>query len=149
MDDKRLAELADQVYYIIGAAMEVHQELGYGISEGIYEEALAIELDDLGYKVETQCDLPTFYKGILLEKRFRLDVAVDDDIIIELKATEAILPEHRAQLFNYLRLTRRPVGILLNFGKSMACMQRNISMTLKQMTFTTSILRSTPAAVVV
>jgi len=119
MDDKRLAELADQVYYIIGAAMEVHQELGYGISEGIYEEALAIELDDLGYKVETQCDLPTFYKGILLEKRFRLDVAVDDDIIIELKATEAILPEHRAQLFNYLRLTRRPVGILLNFGKSM------------------------------
>ena len=59
-----------------------------------------------------------YYKGQLLEKRFRLDIVVEKDVIIELKAVEAILPEHRAQLYNYLRLTKKPVGILLNFGKS-------------------------------
>ena len=119
MDEKKVIELAGKAYNIIGAAMEVHQELGFGISEGIYEEALCIELNDLGFETHAQCDLPTFYKGILLEKHFRLDIVVDDDIIIELKAVETILPEHRAQLFNYMRLTKRPVGILLNFGKSM------------------------------
>ena len=119
MDDEKIIELADKVYDIIGAAMEVHQELGYGISEGIYEEALIIELNNLGYEVQSQCDLPTFYKGIPLEKHFRLDVVVDDEIIIELKAVETLLPEHRAQLFNYLRLTKQPVGVLLNFGKSL------------------------------
>ena len=119
MEKDKLTELADKVYNIIGAAMEVHQELGYGISEGIYEEALAIELSELGYETQTQVDLPAFYKGILLEKRFRMDIVVDDDVIIELKALANVLPEHRAQLFNYMRLTKRPVGLLLNFGKSM------------------------------
>ena len=118
VDDIRLRQLANIVYDIIGAGIAVHKELGYGISEGIYEEALGIELDELGYEYETQCDLPTYYKGILLEKRFRLDMVVEEDVIIELKAVEKILSEHRAQLFNYLRLTKKPVGILANFGKT-------------------------------
>lgn len=118
IDQDRLNELADIVYDIIGAGLEVHNELGYGISEGIYEEALGIELDELGYNYCTQCDLPTFYKGQLLEKRFRMDVVVEEDIIIELKAVESVLKEHRAQLFNYLRLTKKPIGLLINFGKS-------------------------------
>ena len=119
MTERRLQQLADIAYDIIGAAMEVHNEYGFGISEGVYEEALCIELEnEYGYETEAQCDLPVYYKGQLLEKRFRLDIVVEKDVIIELKAVEAILPEHRAQLYNYLRLTKKPVGILLNFGKS-------------------------------
>ena len=119
MTERRLQQLADIAYDIIGAAMEVHHEYGFGISEGVYEEALCIELgNEYGYETEAQCDLPVYYKGQLLEKRFRLDIVVEKDVIVELKAVEAILPEHRAQLYNYLRLTKKPVGILLNFGKS-------------------------------
>ena len=119
MTEERQTQLADIVYDIIGAAMEVHSEYGFGISEGVYEEALCIELGNYGYETEAQCDLPVFYKGQLLEKRFRLDVVVEKDVIIELKAVETILPEHRAQLYNYLRLTKKPIGILLNFGRSL------------------------------
>ena len=119
MTERRLQQLADITYDIIGAAMEVHNEYGFGISEGVYEEALCIELEnEFGYETEAQCDLPVYYKGQLLEKRFRLDVVVEKDVIIELKAADALLPEHRAQLYNYLRLTKKPIGILLNFGKS-------------------------------
>ena len=119
MTERRLQQLADIAYDIIGAAMEVHNEYGFGISEGVYEEALCIELgNEYGYETEAQCDLPVYYKGQLLEKRLRLDIVVEKDVIVELKALEAILPEHRAQLYNYLRLTKKLVGILLNFGKS-------------------------------
>ncbi len=118
MTERRLQQLADIAYDIIGAAMEVHNEYGFGISEGVYEEALCIELGDYGYETEAQCDLPVFYKGQLLEKRFRMDIVVENDIIIELKAVDALLSEHRAQLYNYLRLTKKPIGILLNFGRS-------------------------------
>ncbi len=118
VDKERIIELADMAYDIIGAGMNVHNELGYGISEGVYEEALGIELNELGYEFAHQCDLPVYYKGQLMEKRFRMDMVVEDDIIIELKAVDAILSDHRAQLFNYLRLTKKPVGLLINFGKS-------------------------------
>ena len=118
MTAERQQQLADIVYDIIGAAMEVHREYGFGISEGVYEEALCIELEDYGYESEAQCDLPVYYKGQLLEKRFRMDIVVENDIIIELKAVDTLLAEHRAQLYNYLRLTKKPVGVLLNFGRS-------------------------------
>ena len=119
MTEERQIQLANIAYDIIGAAMEVHREYGFGISEGVYEEALCIELDDYGYETEAQCDLPVYYKGQLLEKRFRMDVVVEKDVIIELKAVDVILPEHRAQLYNYLRLTKKPIGLLINFGKSL------------------------------
>lgn len=123
MTAERQQQLADIVYDIIGAAMEVHREYGFGISEGVYEEALCIELEDYGYESEAQCDLPVYYKGQLLEKRFRMDIVVENDIIIELKAVDTLLAEHRAQLYNYLRLTKKPVGILLNFGRSVRAEQ--------------------------
>ena len=115
--EQRQIQLANVVYDIIGAALEVHREYSYGISEGIYQEALCLELDDYGYEKEAECDLPVYYKGQLLEKRFRMDIVVENDVIVELKAVDAILPEHRAQLYNYLRLTKKPIGVLINFGK--------------------------------
>ena len=118
MIEKKLLEYADLAYDIIGVALEVHNELGYGISEGIYEEALCLELNAIGLHAQPQLELPVFYKGQLLEKKFRIDIVVNEDVIIELKAMESILPEHRAQLFNYMRLTKKPIGILMNFGKS-------------------------------
>ena len=118
MDDKRLIEYADLIYDIIGAAHEVHNELHYGLSEAVYEEALCLELSEQGIAVSHQVDLPVFYKEHQLDKHYRLDIVVEDDIIIELKAVDKILSEHRAQLFNYLRITQKPIGLLLNFGKS-------------------------------
>ncbi len=115
--EQRQIQLANVVYDIIGAALEVHREYSYGIFEGIYQEALCLELDDCGYEKEAECDLPVYYKGQLLEKRFRMDLMVENDVIVELKAVDAILPEHRAQLYNYLRLTKKPIGVLINFGK--------------------------------
>ena len=117
MTEIRQIQLANIVYDVISAALEVHREYGYGISEGIYEEALGVELENYGYEFESQCDLPVYYKGQLLEKRFRMDLVVENDVIVELKAVETLLPEHRAQLYNYMRLTKKQIGVLLNFGK--------------------------------
>lgn len=107
----------DKVYEIIGAAMAVHRELGWGLLEPIYNEALHLELLDRGVDNEREKQLPCFYKEHRLEKFYQMDVVVGD-IIVELKAVSDLLPVHRAQLFNYLRLTKKPIGILINFGKS-------------------------------
>lgn len=106
----------DKVYKIVGAAMAVHAELGSGLLEAVYSEAMGFELDlqDVGYQREVE--LPIFYKGMELDKKYRMDI-VCGDIIVELKAVAEILPEHRAQLFNYLRLTKKPIGLLINFGE--------------------------------
>ena len=109
---------ANLVYAIIGAAHDVHKELHHGLSEAIYEECLCMELKELGLRAENQVDLPVYYKGQLLEKRYRLDIVVEEDVIIELKAVEEVISEHRAQLFNYLRIMQKPIGLLINFGKS-------------------------------
>ena len=106
----------DLVYKIVGAAMEVHNELNWGLLEPVYNEALHRELKNQG--VESQCEvsLPCYYKGELMDKYYRLDLVVDD-IIVELKSVTELIPAHRAQLFNYLRLTMKPIGILFNFGE--------------------------------
>jgi GxxExxY protein len=117
MTERRLQQLADIAYDIIGAAMEVHNEYGFGISEGVYEEALCIELgNEYGYETEAQCDLPVYYKGQLLEKRFRLDIVVEKDVIVELKAVSELLDIHKAQVRNYLALTGLELGLLYNFN---------------------------------
>ncbi|MBQ7062343.1 MAG: GxxExxY protein [Bacteroidales bacterium] len=110
-----IEKYGDIVYQIIGAAMSVHNELGGGLLEPIYSEALHWELIDRGIDNETEKTLECFYKGRKLDKYYRMDMVVGD-IVVELKATAEIIPEHRFQLFNYLRLTEKPIGLLLNFG---------------------------------
>lgn len=96
--------------------MKVHTELGWGLMEPIYNEALSIELHDNGIDNEPEKLLQCYYKGHLMKKFYRMDVVVGD-VIVELKATTELLPEHRFQLFNYLRLTKKPIGLLINFGE--------------------------------
>ena len=112
MDSKKYK---DQVFKIIGAAMAVHRNLGEGLLEPIYNEALVMELDDRCIKGDSEKYLPCYYKKRLMQKSYRMDIVVDD-IILELKSVQKLVPAHRAQLFNYLRLTRKPIGLLINFG---------------------------------
>src|SRR5207247_1166234 len=103
---------------IIGAAIEVHRTLGPGLLESVYEEALSRELSLREIPFARQVPLPVEYKGIRLECGYRMDVVVQDTVILELKSVEAILPIHRAQLLTYLRLAGKPVGLLINFNSS-------------------------------
>ena len=105
----------DKVYAIIGAAMKVHSELRWGLLEAVYKESLSIELSERGIENEREKKIPCYYKQHLLNKEYKVDLAVGD-ILVELKSVADIMPTHRAQLFNYLRLTKKPVGILINFG---------------------------------
>lgn len=113
IDTKKYQET---IYQIIGAAMEVHNELGYGLLEPIYNEALSIELDARGVKAEPEKYLPCYYKDTLMNKSYRMDIVVEDDVVVELKSVTKLCKAHRAQLFNYLRLTRKSIGLLINFG---------------------------------
>lgn len=106
----------DLVYKIVGAAMEVHNELNWGLLEPVYNEALHRELKNQGIESQCEVSLPCYYKGELMDKYYRLDLVVDD-IIVELKSVTELIPAHRAQLFNYLRLTMKPIGIVFNFGE--------------------------------
>ncbi|MBQ3826846.1 MAG: GxxExxY protein [Prevotella sp.] len=101
---------------IIGAAIEVHKELGAGLLESAYEYCLRSELVNQGLKVDTQIDLPLYYKGVPTGKFYRIDMMVEDKIIVELKAIDAILPIHEVQLVTYLRLTQKVVGLIINFN---------------------------------
>lgn len=96
--------------------MTVHSELGYGLLEPVYQEALHLELLDSGIANDREIEIPVYYKKHLLEKKYRMDILVDD-IIVELKSVTNLVPAHRAQLCNYLRLTRKPLGLLINFGE--------------------------------
>lgn len=111
-----LSRYSNKVYKIIGSAMTVHSELGWGLLEPVYQEALHLELLDRGIANEREQEIPVYYKDHLLEKKYRMDIVVDD-IIIELKSVTQLVSAHRAQLCNYLRLTRKPVGLLINFGE--------------------------------
>ena len=111
-----LSKYSNKVYKIIGAAMTVHSELNWGLLEPVYQEALHLELLDCGIDNVREQEGPIYYKKHLLEKKYRMDIVVDD-IIIELKSVTSLAPAHRAQLCNYLRLTRKPLGLLINFGE--------------------------------
>ena len=104
------------VYQIIGAAMEVHSELNWGLLEAVYNEALHLELMDRGIDNEREQNISCYYKHHLMEKHYQMDLVVGD-IIIELKSVDELTSVHRAQLFNYLRLTKKPIGLLINFGQ--------------------------------
>ncbi len=100
---------------IIGAAIEVHRHLGPGLLESAYESCLVFELKQLGFAVEQQKPLPVVYKGMVLDCGYRLDLVVEDEVIVELKAVEQLTAIFEAQLLSYLRLTGKKVGLLINF----------------------------------
>ncbi len=100
---------------IIGAAIEVHRALGPGLLESAYEHCLARELRDRGMTCERQVQLPVVYKGERVEAGYRIDIIVESTVVVELKCVEAVLPVHRAQLLTYLKLSEKPVGLLINF----------------------------------
>ena len=100
----------------MNAAFEVHHELGGGLLEEIYQESLEIELELRGQRFSSKQELKVFYKDRELKKRYIPDLMVADGIIVELKSLKAIVPEHEAQLLNYMRITKNRVGYLINFG---------------------------------
>jgi len=101
---------------IIKCAIEVHKELGPGLIESVYEICLRKVLADDGMKVESQLILPVHFKGEILNKDFVLDLLVEEEIILELKSVEIILPVHEAQLVTYLKLSGKKLGLLINFN---------------------------------
>ncbi len=105
-------------YQIRGAIFEVYNTLGPGLLESVYEEALCYELSLRGLKLERQKRVPLVYKGKELKSDMRLDILVEDEVIIELKAVEKILPVFFKQLKSYLRLTDKHLGILVNFSSN-------------------------------
>ena len=103
-------------YKIIGCAMEVYKQLGPGLLESVYEQALIQELKLNDIPVESQVEIKVNYKGINITDNLRLDLLVDDSVIVELKSVEELKPIHHKQLLTYLRLMNKKVGLLINFN---------------------------------
>ena len=101
---------------ITGVAMQIHREYHPGLLESAYEAALKYLLKQKNYNVKSQVYVPIFWRDIQLEENYRIDLLINDNIIIELKATKQIISEHRKQLHNYMRLTHIPYGMIINFG---------------------------------
>lgn len=111
----RVEILGEKGYKLMGAAFEVYNQQGYGMAEEIYQECLEIELQLRGIPFQSKQELVCHYKGRELKRRYYPDLFVFNRLIVELKAVAQLLPEHEAQLLNYMRITRRPVGYLINF----------------------------------
>jgi len=110
----RLNQLTEQ---IIGAAIEVHRQTGPGLMESVYEECLCYELSQLGFNFQRQVHLPISYKRIKLDCGFKMDLLVEDSVVLELKTVDQLLPVHSAQLLTYLKLSGKKVGLLINFNE--------------------------------
>ena len=103
-------------YEIIGSAIDIHKAAGPGLLESAYEYALAYELNEKGLDVKQQVGLPFVYKNVRLEIGYRIDLMIEDTVIIEIKSVENVLPVHYAQLLTYLKLSEKPLGLLINFN---------------------------------
>jgi GxxExxY protein len=101
---------------ITGRSMEFHREYKPGLLESAYEAALKYLLEQDGYKVEQQVLLPIYWKNVQLDQNYRMDLVVNGNIIVELKALKYVTIEHKQQLWNYMRLTKQPYGMIINFG---------------------------------
>jgi GxxExxY protein len=112
MDSNDLDRLSKEV---IGAAIEVHRVLGPGLLESAYEESLAWELARMGAKIERQVVIPVRYKELRIEDGYRIDMLVNNELILELKSVEAFQPVHTAQMLTYLKMTGFRLGLILNF----------------------------------
>ena len=113
---ERLTELNKISEQIIGAAIDVHKYLGPGLLESVYEVCLVEELEQRGLRVKRQANLPLYYKGRLTNKRFTIDLLVEDEVIIELKSVDRMMPVFEKQLMTYLKLTQKNLGLLINFN---------------------------------
>lgn len=109
-------ELQELTYKIRGAIYNVHNELGPELFESVYEAALIFELEEMGLNVQSQVLLPVVYKNMVLEQGFRIDILVEDSVIIEIKSVEALQNVHKKQLLTYLKLASIKIGILVNFN---------------------------------
>ncbi len=101
---------------ILDACISVHKEMGPGLLESVYIICLVYELQKRGLKAKTEVSIPLIYQGIVLSKDFRIDILVEDEIILELKAVEVLLPVHQAQIISYLKLADKRLGFLINFN---------------------------------
>ena len=113
---RSLAELNALTGQIIGAAIEVHRHLGPGLLESAYEACLTYELERMGLAVERQKALPLVYKDIRMDQGYRLDLLVEQQVILELKVVEQLAPVHEAQILSYLRFSGCKIGLLVNFN---------------------------------
>lgn len=111
--DNKINEISG---HIVDAAVKVHSHLGPGLLESVYETCLFHELSNRGLNVKIQVPVPIEYEGINLETGFRLDLLVEEKVIVELKSVEALLPIHEAQMLTYLRLSKKHLGLLINFN---------------------------------
>jgi len=112
MTKKEVTQLS---YEITGFAIKVHKALGPGLLESVYEECLKIELIKNGYDVKQQLYVPINYEGVKIETKLIVDLLVNDSIVLELKAVEEVLPIHEAQLLTYMKVLKKPQGLLINF----------------------------------
>ncbi len=101
---------------IIGCAIEVHRNLGPGLLESAYEECLAYERKNHGFKVDRQVPVPVIYKDIKLECGYRIDILVENTVVVELKSIDALAPIHEAQILTYMKFANKPLGLLMNFN---------------------------------
>ena len=108
-------QVTDLSYKIVGCAITVHKYLGPGLLESVYEDCLKYELEEQGFDVKQQVKVPVKYKTMSMDVDLRLDLLVNDTVIVELKAIENILPVHEAQLLTYMKLLKKPQGLLINF----------------------------------
>jgi len=108
--------LKREVYEIIRAAIAVHRELGPGFLEAVYQEALAVEMSDIGVPFERERQISIGYRGVLLKKRYKVDFLCYDSIVVETKSQHTLTDIDRAQLINYLKASGLRVGVLVNFG---------------------------------
>ena len=113
MINERTEEIAK---IIVNSAFKVHRELGPGLLERVYEVCLAYEIKKAGLEVKSQIDVPIVYDGVVLEEKLRLDLMVENSVIIEVKAVELINPVWQAQIISYLKLTNNQLGFLINFN---------------------------------
>lgn len=111
-------ELNDLTYKIRGAIYTVHNTLGPGLFESVYEAALAFELLSAVLQIKTQVGIPVHYKDVQLDIGFRLDILVEDAVIVEIKSVEKLMDVHKKQLLTYLKLTKMKIGVLVNFNSS-------------------------------
>jgi GxxExxY protein len=101
---------------IIGCGIEVHKKLGPGLLESVYQQCLAYELKLNNIAFETEVQIPVYYKGMFMDQGFRADFVVEQEIIVEIKAVEYVLPIHEAQVLTYLKLTGKKLGLILNYN---------------------------------